>query len=262
MRIENKISLITPAYNSEVFVKEGVESIKNQTLNQRYFEWIILDDGSFDNTFDELKKHTSKLENVQIFSRSKNKGTSITRQQAIELSNGKYLAFFDIDDLLEKNALESTWNLMESNPGIKFSYSKHKRIDEKNNFICDREGYNFSRKRLLHYNFVGHLKCIDREIHEKINGFDEAFSRYSEDYDYVLRASEILEDDQIIQNPEFLYKYRIHSNNNMSNIEMMKKNACMAIKNSLKRKEKISADVFWNHKTDDLYNFYDWKNSK
>jgi teichuronic acid biosynthesis glycosyltransferase TuaG len=193
------ISLITPAYNSDKFVKQGVESVSNQTLDQKYFEWIVLDDGSSDGTFEELKKHASNLENALVFSRGKNLGTSITRDQAIALSKGKYLAFFDIDDLLDPNALESTLDLMESSDKIKFSYSKHKRINADGDFICDREGFPFSRERLLHYNFVGHLKCVDKEIHEAINGFDEIFSRYSEDYDYILRASEILEEDQIVQ---------------------------------------------------------------
>lgn len=251
------ISIITPTYNEEKFIYEAIESIKNQTLNKKYYEWIILDDGSTDNIL--INKKIKGLENIFCFSRNKNLGTSKTREQAISLSEGEYLIFFDMDDLLEKEALESTLSFMESNPEVELSYSRHRRIDKNGSFICDRFGYPYSRERLLHFNFIGHLKCISRNLHFKIKGFDSNFSRYAEDYDYVLRASEILKENQIKQNPEYLYNYRIHENNNMKNIEKMQKNACLAIKNSLRRKENIGADVFWSHKTEDLYNYYDWK---
>lgn len=253
------LSVITPTYNAEKFVKEGVQSVISQTLDKKLYEWIILDDGSTDNTLGELKKYVSPFNNFYLFSRTKNFGTSKTREQTINLSEGKYLVFFDIDDLLEKNALEFTLEFMESNPMLKFSYSKHKRIDKNGNFICDRPGYKFSREKLLHFNFVGHLKCIDRELHREINGFDPSFFKYSEEYDYILRVSENIEPSQIKQNSNYLYRYRIHPNNNMKNIEKMRENACIAIKNSLKRKEGIEAEVFWSHKTDDLYNYYDWE---
>ena len=256
------ISVITPSYNSARFVESGVKSIANQSLGKKYYEWIILDDGSRDNSVEKLERATKHLENVFVFRRNKNMGTSVTREQAIFFSEGKYLVFFDIDDVLEKNALESTINLMESDERIKFSYSRHKRVDSKGKFICDRGGYPFSRERLLHFNFVGPIKCIDREVHNEIGGFDGNFFRYSEDYDYILRVSESLEESQIVQNPDYLYLYRIHGENNMRNAEMMRRNSCLAIKNSLKRKERIDAEVFWSHLTEDGYNYYDWRELK
>jgi len=253
------ISIITPTYNAEKFIKEGVQSVVNQTLDKKNYEWIILDDGSQDNTLEELKRNVRSLENIFVFSRNKNLGTSKTREQAINLSKGKYLAFFDIDDLLRNNALKSTLNFMESNPAVKLSYSQYNKIDSNGNFICERLGHPFSREKLLHFNFIGHLKCIERKVHDEIRGFDPAFFRYAEDYDYVLRASEHVNPDQIKQNPEILYDYRIHENNNMKNIEVMRENSCLAIKNSLKREEDMDANVFWSRVTDDKYNYYDWK---
>jgi glycosyltransferase involved in cell wall biosynthesis len=255
------ISVITPSYNSEKFIESGIETIIQQSLGKKDYEWIILDDGSIDNTYESLRKYTKNIPNIYAYSRAKNEGTSRTREEAIKLSRGKYLAFFDMDDLLKENALEATLNLMESNENIKFSYSRHKRIDSKENIICEREGFPFSRDKLLHFNFVGHLKCIDKKTHEKIKGFNKKFSRYSEDYDYILRASEILDEKQIVQNPEYLYFYRIHRENNMNNTKRMRENACLAIKESLKRKEKIEAEVFWSHK-EGIYNYYDWRENE
>jgi len=255
------ISLITPTYNVKDFVQGGINSILDQSLDQKYFEWVLLDDGSSDGTDRVIKDAVRKMDFVSFFSRNKNLGTSKTRNQAISLSRGQYLAFLDMDDLLETNALESMLNIMESEERIKFSYSMHKRIDSDGKFICNRGGIPFSREKLLHFNFVGALKCVDRDIHNQIGGFDESFFRYSEDYDYILRVSEVLEDGQIIQNPKYLYKYRMHGNNNMNNFEKMRENACLAIKNSLKRKEGLDVEVFWDHKKG-LYNFYNWRKNE
>jgi len=253
------ISIITPVYNQEKFIYDGIQTIVDQTLNEKYYEWIIFDDGSTDNTLDNINRRIKGLKNILCFSRKKNLGTSHTREEAIKFSKGEYLVFFDMDDLLEKDALQSTLSFMKSNYGVEFSYSKHKRVNEEGNFICNRPGHPYSRDKLLHFNFIGHLKCVSRKLHFGINGFNPNFSKYSEDYDYVLRASEFLEEDQIKQNPEYLYSYRIHLNNNMKNVKRMQENACLAIKNSLKRKEKINGDVFWSHITPDKYNYYNWE---
>lgn len=253
-----KISLITPAYNESRFLEEAVESVKRQSLDSLLYEWVIVDDGSSDETFNNLKKSMKDMENSRVFSRNKNLGTSQTREEAISLSRGDYIAFFDLDDLLYESALESTLKFMEDNPSVRLSYSKHERIDSQGNFIEKREGHEYSRDKLLHFNFIGHLKCLDRKLHYEIGGFDKNFSRYSEDYDYILRASEKLSPEQIKRNPRTLYKYRIHPQNNMNKKDKMKQNAEKAINASLKRGENVDADVFWSHITPDKYNYYDW----
>lgn len=254
-----QLSIITPAYNESKFLEEGVKSVKRQSLDKSLYEWIIVDDGSVDDTFFKLKNSLKNFDNSKVFSRNKNRGTSQTREEAIRLSQGNYLVFFDLDDVLEENALESALNFMINNPDVRLSYSKHRRIDDKGNLIENRKSYEYSRDRLTHFNFIGHLKFLEKSLHYEIGGFNPDFSRYSEDYDYVLRASEKLSPKQIKRNPEFLYKYRIHSQNNMNKTSKMRENAQKAIEESLKRKESIDTEVFWSHITKDKYNYYDWK---
>ena len=162
------------------------------------------------------------------------------------------------DDLLESEAIESTISFMKKNPQARYSYSMHRRIDEKGNFICERRGYPFSRRRLTNYNFVGHVQCFEKDLFEKLGGYDGSF--YAEDYDFTLRASEILDDSQILQNPLFLHKYRIHGNNrSIEGLEESRQSITSSIKNSLKRREGIDVDVFWSHVTQDNYNYFDWR---
>ena len=75
-----------------------------------------------------------------------------------------------------------------------------------------------------------------------------------------MRASEILSDDQIAQNPIYLYKYRIHRDNkSVSGIQKSRNAAARAIQDSLRRKEGINTEVFWTHMTSDKYNYFDWR---
>ena len=251
-------SLITPTYNVEKFIAKTLESVRKQTIKPSEFELILLDDRSTDNTVKIIKKEIKGMRNVKFFSRRENKGAAITRNQAIQKSKGEYIILLDGDDLLEPDAVEATIDFMRANPHVQYSYSKHKRIDEKENFIYDRPGYHFSRKILSHLNFVGAIICFTREIHDKIKGYNPKIL-YAQDWDHILRASEILKKEQIKQNNNYLYLYRIHLNSisTTKNEERKKYVSKMLTTHFLKKG--IDAEVFWSHMTKDKYNYFDWR---
>ncbi len=102
--IEYDLSIIIPAYNSENCVGACIKSILNQETNYSY-EIIIVNDGSSDNTLNELEKFSSH-NNMTIISQ-KNKGISASRNKGLEVARGNYIMFVDSDDLLAINAIES-----------------------------------------------------------------------------------------------------------------------------------------------------------
>lgn len=251
-----KTSIIIPAYNVAKFIPETIKSIKQQTAKHSDFETIIIDDGSTDNTAEIISKQISNLSNIVFVKREKNLGVCATRNQAIELAKGKYMLLLDGDDVLEPQAIESTLEFMERYPDVHYSYSKHKRIDTDGNLICSRPSYPFSKEKLLHFNFAGHVKCFTKEIHGKIGGFDTGL-KGAEDWDHVLRASEFLRETQIKQNPVYLYKYRIHNNNTIKNVGKMSGYTIKTLEAALIRRG-IKAEVFWSHKIKG-YNYYNWR---
>lgn len=98
-----KVSVVIPVYNTEKYVREAVESIMCQSLEE--LEIIIINDGSTDGSLDiveELKKTDNR---IQIYSQA-NQGQSTARNVGISCAHGKYIYFMDSDDLLEKDALE------------------------------------------------------------------------------------------------------------------------------------------------------------
>ncbi len=101
--VEYDLSIIIPVYNSENCVGECIRSILNQQTSFRY-EIIIINDGSKDNTQNEIEKFSS-YKNITIISQ-KNKGISASRNKGLEISKGSYIMFVDSDDLLSDNAIE------------------------------------------------------------------------------------------------------------------------------------------------------------
>lgn len=112
------VSIIMPAYNSEEFIEDSIESVIKQT----YLNWelIIVDDCSTDKTQEIIEKWTKRNEKILYFKLIKNSGAAVARNTAIEKATGQYLAFLDSDDLWEPTKLEKQIGFMESN---KYSFS-------------------------------------------------------------------------------------------------------------------------------------------
>lgn len=113
------VSIITPSYNRADIVHETALSIFNQTYP--HWEWVIVDDGSTDNSWEVLQSFAAKDERVKIFKRDREpKGACQCRNTAIEKSTGDYLIFLDTDDLMATFCLEQRVKAMQENPTCDF----------------------------------------------------------------------------------------------------------------------------------------------
>lgn len=113
------VSIITPSFNRADIVAETAASIFNQTYP--HWEWIIVDDGSTDNSWKVLQEFAAKDERVKIFKRNREpKGACACRNIAVENCSGDYVIFLDTDDLLASFCLEQRVNAMQQNPECDF----------------------------------------------------------------------------------------------------------------------------------------------
>ena len=97
-----KVSVIIPTFNREHLLKETMESILNQTF--KYFELIIVDNYSTDNTEKLVKSYNDKR--IRYF-KNRNKGVvAVNRNFGIKKANGEFIAFCDDDDLWMPDKLE------------------------------------------------------------------------------------------------------------------------------------------------------------
>ena len=104
------VSIIVPVYNVEKYVTAALETIINQTYKN--IEIICVNDGSTDDSLNILKKFEQRDERIIIFTQE-NKGLSGARNSGLKLAKGEYTYFFDSDDLLETDAIETCVKFME-----------------------------------------------------------------------------------------------------------------------------------------------------
>ena len=95
------VSVITPLYNAEKYIAGSINSILAQTWPN--IELIIIDDGSTDNSFKIAKSFES--EKVKVLQQT-NKGASAARNYGLKAAKGRYVQFFDADDLLNPEKIE------------------------------------------------------------------------------------------------------------------------------------------------------------
>lgn len=107
-----KISIIIPVYNVELYLRECMESILNQTLDD--IEVIIINDGSTDSSKAIVEEYRCKFKKIKIINKE-NEGVSVARNVGVDNSTGEYLIFLDSDDYLEPNMCEVMYKLVNDN---------------------------------------------------------------------------------------------------------------------------------------------------
>lgn len=126
----NLVSIIMPAYNSQKFICEAIESVINQSHTN--WELIIINDGSSDQT-SELVKIYLKDERIRFVEQS-NSGVSKARNQGLSMMRGDFFCFLDSDDFLPKHSISSRLKKMQ-NENIYFVDGYVRSFDEELKFI-------------------------------------------------------------------------------------------------------------------------------
>lgn len=126
------VSIITPLYNSKSYIERTIESVLNQSYNN--WELIIVDDCSTDNGLSIVGNYVKIDNRIKVLKNEQNSGAAISRNKAIELAQGKYIAFLDSDDQWDKYKLEKQVAFMEKKK-IDFSFTYYNHIDEEGNEI-------------------------------------------------------------------------------------------------------------------------------
>lgn len=104
-----KLSVIIPVYNAGKYIRNTIEAVFSQTLND--IEVICIDDGSTDNSVEEINDIIHQGYNVRLYSQ-KNSGAGAARNYGICEARGEYVSFLDADDEYADNrALENAYNL-------------------------------------------------------------------------------------------------------------------------------------------------------
>lgn len=121
------VSIITPTYNCSNYISETIESVLAQTYTD--WEMIIYDDCSTDNTKEIVERYIDIDGRIKYFCNAKYSGAAITRNNALKVARGKWIAFLDSDDLWTPQKLEYQIRFMIQNK-YDFTYHDYEEIDE------------------------------------------------------------------------------------------------------------------------------------
>jgi glycosyltransferase involved in cell wall biosynthesis len=103
-----EISVITPTFNRALLLPRVWKSLSSQSAN---FEWIVVDDGSSDNTRDVIAELGDPR--ITYIALSKNSGVNTARNAGVKLAHGRYVILLDSDDEMQPQSLEHVVNIMD-----------------------------------------------------------------------------------------------------------------------------------------------------
>lgn len=109
---EDKISVIIPVYNTELYLRRCLESVINQTYTN--LQIIIIDDGSTDNSLKICTEYAQNDNRLIVYSQN-NRGVSAARNKGLDMATGDYIAFVDSDDFIENDMFAKLLNTMVNN---------------------------------------------------------------------------------------------------------------------------------------------------
>lgn len=203
------ISIVMPCYNSGTFIRQAIESVRNQTY--RDWELLVVDDGSTDNSADIIKGMEQTDGRIKYLKTNAPSGSPIVpRNIGVKNALGRYIAFLDSDDAWLPNKLERQMKMFEQYEDMAICFSNYEKMTEqgeRNNRIIKAPSVT-TYKQLLLGNVIGCLTAVyDTEKVGKV-----FFQNHSHE-DYILWL-DILKRGYVARNTntvEALYRVRENS---------------------------------------------------
>ncbi len=111
-----KVSIVMPVYNGEKYLDQTIGFLLQS--NFRDFEFIIIDDGSSDNSYQKLLEFEKQDKRIKVYKNEKNMGIVKTRNRGMSLAKGKYIAPMDQDDWSLPDRLGVEVKYLDEHPWI------------------------------------------------------------------------------------------------------------------------------------------------
>jgi glycosyltransferase involved in cell wall biosynthesis len=199
-----RISVVMSVFNGERFLCEAIESILDQSLID--LEFIIIDDGSTDNSASILASYRRKDARVHVY-HQENRGLSDSLNRGCGLARGKYVARMDADDIAFRNRLALQIEFMEAHPEVAVVGGAVEFVDATGKVLtiarypCENREI---QSALLDASVLWHPTVLLRkEVFAVVGGY----RKIAEDYDLWLRIAEHF---QLANLDAVVLKYRLH----------------------------------------------------
>jgi glycosyltransferase involved in cell wall biosynthesis len=184
------VSIILATFNRASLLPKAIESVLQQTLTD--FEFLIIDDGSTDNTAEVVARYTDPRIVYRLVEHGER---SRARNMGIRLSRGRYIAFLDSDDWYLPNKLEEQVAALETHPECGMTLGGWAIVDHTGKTILEMHRWEYYQSRLLsvedwlfHSSATPITILARREWFECMGGFDPTLSM-AEDTELWMRLA-------------------------------------------------------------------------
>lgn len=199
-----KITVLMPVYNCELYIREAVDSILNQTFTD--FEFLIIDDASTDNTVEIIKTYTDSR--IKLIEKPSNTGYTNSLNYGLQIAKGAYIARMDGDDISLPERFERQVAFLEMNSDIALCGSWYSTIGS-GDVIKVTDNHDNIKLALLRGNCMAHSSVMMRkQVLDKLPVAYNVSKEPAEDYDLWVRLVGI---GKLHNLQEVLLNYRVHN---------------------------------------------------
>ena len=201
------VTVVTPNYNYEKFIAETISSVLKQDYPN--IEYIVVDDGSTDNSVSVIKEILSHNPNSFKLIEQNNSGQSSALNNGFRNSNGEILCWLNSDDLFEPSAVSIAVDFLKRNKNVDMVFGENIQIDKKGNMLRVNRGCYWGK---LHFRFQQRMEFQNSAFWRRKIFFDcgmiDEYYQFCMDYELFIRLDMI---GKIAFLPFHLSYYRYHN---------------------------------------------------
>ena len=188
------VSFVIPVFNKSRYLKYVVDSLKTQKGDFKK-EFIFIDDGSTDSSYEILVKETKSLESCTI-KKQENLGSANATNVGIRLAKMKYIKFLDADDIILSDTTQALINILEKNANLVLSFGLQGKVSDLQKVnIFEKFNHNdFSIiknpiKKAMRNSMFNPSQCLVlTKFCQEVGGCDERI-KFSQEYSLTLKLS-------------------------------------------------------------------------
>lgn len=210
--MENRVTVVMPAYNHEEYIEKSIESVLNQTYKR--FKFIVADDASTDNTVEKILKYEDVIDEIHLYDNNSGYGRNLELARKF---NTTYTAIINSDDCWEPQKLEKQVAYMDEHPecGACFTWCNEVDDEGKSTDVQVFQVQNRSKEEwMLHFwkngNCLAHPSILIRtELYQQLSRSNIGMFRQLPDFYMWLH---LIQEWEIHVIEENLVKFCHHKN--------------------------------------------------
>ncbi|MGH2692269.1 MAG: glycosyltransferase [Actinomycetota bacterium] len=200
-----KVSVLVPTYNTDPeWLADAIDSVRAQIYDN--WELCIADDGSpRRDTRQALRRYRRGEPRIKLAFLKRNRGIVAASNAALSMATGEFMALLDHDDVLQPEALFEVVKALNEHSDAEFLYTDEDKLEMDGRRVEPFFKPDWSPDLLDSLNYVTHMSVFRKDLVDRLGGFRKGFDG-SQDYDLILRATEVAEN--IVHIPRPVYSWR------------------------------------------------------